>query len=220
MRDLLRHPLFIVVVSALLTAGIGVGVGGWLTFRWNRRNLIKEVKLEIYKKRIDHRAEFVENLSEDIYSRLYHLKNYYWNLRDRARKEILKDSWNHYQKEVMDWNERLKRYYINLSTYFSKDKFKMSDYIGIKDNLYKLAQAKPSFRLILETEIQKKFIVLHNILLDIRHGEETIYSMQKELRNRIKKLNSYVYEYTEALSKARESYNILDDATLEELFST
>jgi hypothetical protein len=41
----IKHPLFLLLVSGLIT----IGIGTWLTSFWAKQNLMMQIRLEIYK---------------------------------------------------------------------------------------------------------------------------------------------------------------------------
>lgn len=205
--NLIRHPLFLIVISGLIT----VAIGTWLTAFWAQQNLIRQVKLEIYKDRIHQQREFLDNLSKVMYSRLYNLKVYFWNLTDGARKETILDSWDKYKNETIKWNEALRYNFSNLDRYFPSNEFRIGDFVGGNDLLRN--SADKSFRRTFEEIIQRQFIITHRKLIDTRikvaNNEKIPENQLSTIEGEIEILNSLVYEFTEALSKASSYYEIV-----------
>lgn len=212
LKDIIGHPLFLVVIGGFIT----VAIGTWLTAFWAQQNFIRQVKLEIYKDRMHQQSKFVDNLSKDVYSRLYNLKVYFWNLTDGAKKETIVDSWNMYKNETIKWNETLKYNFINLDRYFPPNEFRIGDFVRENDLLRNYADK--SFRKTFEEIIQRQFVVTHRKLIDTRikvsNNEKISEDQLSTIEGEIEILNSLAYEFPEALLKASSDYKILSGGKL------
>lgn len=202
---LLRHPLMISLCSGLI---VGI-VGTFIAHQFNKDNLEKQMRLELYKDFIHQQGQFVDHLTKDIYSRVYKLSTYFKNLQS-GDKVKANEFWGRYREEQVVWSEELRFYLTNLDRYFPKEEFRIGDYIQAKD-LFKNHLGR-SFRWILEYDIQPRFFKISNTLSDFNRNDSAdrkIDNRQLEILDKeIDSLYKRVYEFTEALSKASVCYKI------------
>ena len=205
MYKLFRHPLIISLCSGLIV----VLVGSFIAYQFNKGNLESQMQLELYKDLIHQQSEFVDHISRDIYSRVYKLSSYYDNLKSGNREKSA-ESWLEYKKEVVEYNEELMFYLINLDRYFPEKEYNIGRY-AVASALFK-DYLNYSFKQILLKDIQPRFVKIHKFLNTLVKNDFMVSNLDGQNLNNLGKevdsLYKRVYEFNVALSAASSYYKI------------
>jgi len=120
----------LMVIAFLLTSIFGSSIN----YLYQRTTWEREQQIEFLKRSLDKHEKLVNDLSELISGRAFHMERVIWAIENHIdeqrpitikERKIIEDLWNRYYRTVIDWNENFRVHFSRLRYVTGKDMAKL-----------------------------------------------------------------------------------------------